>query len=157
MGLFASGCGTTLAFGTLNRRCSRGSGLPLGDAGRSRGAEESPVLKYALSDLPALLRTPLGRLLFAQGVRYRAWPLYAAVAAVYRRTLVRRTRFVAVVGSFGKSTTARATMAALGGDPSRVSPRNAWTSIARPCSASAVEIRTLSSRSGSTARANTRV
>jgi UDP-N-acetylmuramoyl-tripeptide--D-alanyl-D-alanine ligase len=88
-------------------------------------------LKYALSDLPGLLRTPLGRLLFVRGVRYRAWPLYATVAAVYRRTLVRRTRFVAVVGSFGKSTTARATMAALGGDPSRVSERNAWTSIAQ--------------------------
>jgi len=36
------------------------------------------------------------------------------LASAYRRTLVRRTRVVAVVGSFGKTTTARAVSAALG-------------------------------------------
>jgi len=36
------------------------------------------------------------------------------LASVYRRTLARNTRVVAVVGSFGKTTTARAVSAALG-------------------------------------------
>ena len=74
----------------------------------------APLMRYRFGDLPALLRTPLGRRQVAVGVCYRAWPLLRRLASLHRRTLARRTRVVAVVGSFGKTTTARATLAALG-------------------------------------------
>ncbi len=42
------------------------------------------------------------------------WPLFQHTAWLYRRTLLRRTRIIAVVGSFGKTTTAQAVSCALG-------------------------------------------
>ena len=48
------------------------------------------------------------------GIKGEAWPVLRRVASLYRRTLVRNTCVVAVVGSFGKSTTMRAVTAALG-------------------------------------------
>lgn len=88
-------------------------------------------MKYEPRELLRMLRTPLGRTLIAKGFLYRAWPLYATAARAWRRTGLRDTRVVAVVGSFGKSTTARAAMAALGGEATRITPRNAWSSVAR--------------------------
>lgn len=44
----------------------------------------------------------------------KAWPLLSRLALAHRRTLGRRTRLVAVVGSFGKTTTTRCIAAALG-------------------------------------------
>jgi len=88
-------------------------------------------MRYSARDLVELLRTPLGRLQLVHGVRHRAFPLYAAAARRHRRRLAGTTRFVAVVGSFGKTTTTRATLAALGGDPARAEGRNAWTAVAR--------------------------
>lgn len=70
-----------------------------------------------LRDLPAMLRTAPGRTKLLQGFYWRrAWPLLSRLAVVHRRTLARDTRVVAVVGSFGKTTTTRAVMAALGKD-----------------------------------------
>ena len=63
--------------------------------------------KYRPSDLVHLLRTPLGRIQFWNGVYYRLWPLLSRLARIYRRAYVSRTRVVAVVGSFGKTTTTR--------------------------------------------------
>jgi len=71
-------------------------------------------VRYRLKDLPALLRTPLGRLQLLFGLCYETLPLLSAVARLYRCTLIRRTRIVAVVGSFGKTTTTRALRVALG-------------------------------------------
>jgi UDP-N-acetylmuramoyl-tripeptide--D-alanyl-D-alanine ligase len=88
-------------------------------------------MRYRWSDIPALLRTPIGRSQFLSGVHYRAWPLLSRIAGLHRRTLVRNTRIVAVVGSFGKTTTARAAAAALG---VRVHPDielNEWRFVAR--------------------------
>lgn len=88
-------------------------------------------MRYRWSDIPALLRTPIGRSQFLSGVHYRAWPLLSRIAGLHRRTLVRNTRIVAVVGSFGKTTTARAAAAALG---VRVHPDielNEWSFVAR--------------------------
>ncbi|MBI4525204.1 MAG: hypothetical protein HY695_15480 [Deltaproteobacteria bacterium] len=45
------------------------------------------------------------------------WPLLCRLANLYRRTILRSTRVVAVVGSFGKTTTARAVLSALGEAP----------------------------------------
>src|SRR5262245_2914083 len=69
--------------------------------------------RYALGDVPALLATPLGRLQITDSLYYRAWPAFSRLAKLYRRTLARRVRVVAVVGSFGKTTTTRAVAAAL--------------------------------------------
>jgi UDP-N-acetylmuramoyl-tripeptide--D-alanyl-D-alanine ligase len=52
--------------------------------------------------------------------RYRAWPVLASLARLHRASGARRTRVVAVVGSFGKTTTSRAVAAALGRDPDRL-------------------------------------
>ena len=104
-------------------------------------------MRYRLSDLPAMLATAGGRRQVRDGVLYRSWPLASALARLYRIALLRRTRIVAIVGSFGKSTTTRAVAAALNA-PLRVPViANAWTSIAlavlrtRPWQAySAIEI-----------------
>jgi UDP-N-acetylmuramoyl-tripeptide--D-alanyl-D-alanine ligase len=88
--------------------------------------------RYSLSDLPHLLNTPLGRKRFKSGVLYRMWPVLSFLARRYRRWVVPGTRVVAVVGSFGKTTTARAVTTALQRPiPPRLSA-NGWTNI---CSA----------------------
>jgi len=71
-------------------------------------------MRYHLSEIPALLRTPAGRKQIWGGLHYRSWPVLSRLAALHRRTLMRQTRVAAVVGSFGKSTTTRAIAAALG-------------------------------------------
>lgn len=71
-------------------------------------------MKYRLRDLPRMLATPGGRLQVRDGIGYNLYPLLARLAHTWRRTVVRRTRVIAVVGSFGKSTTTRAVSAALG-------------------------------------------
>jgi UDP-N-acetylmuramoyl-tripeptide--D-alanyl-D-alanine ligase len=72
----------------------------------------SPVER--LAHLTAALRTPPGRRRVLGYAAYAVWPVLGRLAGVYRRTLLRRTRVVCVVGSFGKTTTARAVAAALG-------------------------------------------
>lgn len=71
-------------------------------------------MRYRLTEIPLLLRTPVGQMQFRDGLLYRMWPVLSRLAMLHRRTLARRTRVVAVVGSFGKSTTTRAVAAALG-------------------------------------------
>jgi UDP-N-acetylmuramyl pentapeptide synthase len=74
---------------------------------------------YSIRDVPSLLTTPLGWRRCAAGLAYYGWPLLAPMTAAYRRSVLRRTRVVAVTGSVGKTTTARAAVTALGGRPSR--------------------------------------
>lgn len=69
--------------------------------------------RYSPGDIPHLLRTPLGRIQFFHGIYYRLWPVLSRLAGFYRGVWVRRTRVVAVVGSFGKTTTTRAVTTAL--------------------------------------------
>jgi UDP-N-acetylmuramoyl-tripeptide--D-alanyl-D-alanine ligase len=88
-------------------------------------------MRYGLRDLAEMMRTPFGRNSAWHAVLRQTWPLMWLVAAVYRRTLARRCRVVTVVGSYGKTTTARAVTAALGPQtPSRVSS-NSWTALSR--------------------------
>jgi UDP-N-acetylmuramyl pentapeptide synthase len=77
-------------------------------------------MRFRIRDLPAMLRTPAGRTHVRQGIAYRSWPLLSPLARMYRRTLVRKTRVIAIGGSFGKSTATRAVAAALG------IPEHAW-------------------------------
>jgi UDP-N-acetylmuramyl pentapeptide synthase len=88
-------------------------------------------MRYKWKDFPALLRTPLGRSQFIFGVWYRSWPLLSRLATLHRRTFIRNTRVVAVVGSFGKSTTVRTVLTALGGQVHPDFELNAFSSIAR--------------------------
>ena len=87
-------------------------------------------MKYSPAQILALLRTPIGRSEIGVGLGFRAWPIYAAAARRHRRRLD-GPRFVAVVGSFGKTTTARAVRAALGLDPQAHVASNSWTAVAQ--------------------------
>lgn len=71
-------------------------------------------MRYRPRDLLLIVRSPLGRRLLAFHARSLAWPVLDLVASVHRRTLARPVRVVAVVGSYGKTTTRIALTAALG-------------------------------------------
>ncbi len=88
--------------------------------------EDVPV-SHGLGHLPGLLTVRLGSLQVLDRVIAHAWPLVRGVAGLYRRTLTRTTCVVAVVGSFGKSTTARAVVVALGQRPHRYLVFNSQT------------------------------
>lgn len=77
--------------------------------------------------LLALLLSPRGRRRLRHRLGRQIWRLVWQLAIVYRRTLLRRTRVVAVVGSLGKTTTARAIGAVLCREPAwqRGNARNA--------------------------------
>jgi len=83
--------------------------------------------RYRLADFPHLIRTPLGRIQFRHGIYYRLWPLLSVLAGWYRRKIVSDTRIVAVVGSFGKSTTTRTVTAALQKPVPRRLSLNCWS------------------------------
>ena len=70
-------------------------------------------MRYSWKDIPAILQTPIGRSKFKSTIWRKSWPLLLRLATLYRRTLIRNTCVVALVGSFGKTTTARALTAAL--------------------------------------------
>ena len=61
----------------------------------------------------------------------RLWPLLQTLAMLYRRMALRHTCLVVVVGSFGKTTTARAISVALGGADQDVNSNNFKSSLAR--------------------------
>jgi len=88
-------------------------------------------LQYKWSEIPALLSTPLGRFHLMHGIYRNTWPILSRIAYLYRSTLVRNTRIIAVVGSYGKSTTTRALISALGKQYHPSFQRNSWTGIAR--------------------------
>jgi len=61
-----------------------------------------------------MLRTPFGRRRLCKGLWFLLWPLSSRLSTLYRRTLARKVRITAVVGSLGKTTAAHAIAAALG-------------------------------------------
>ena len=71
-------------------------------------------MRYGLSDLPSILRSPGRGFVFEVFVQRRVERPLRALAILYRRTVLAHTRIVAVVGSYGKTTTQRAVCAALG-------------------------------------------
>jgi len=71
-------------------------------------------VRYQLRDLPAVLRTPIGRTQLLVGQMHGAWPVLRRLAALYRRVVLARKPVVVVVGSAGKTTTTRAVTVALG-------------------------------------------
>jgi UDP-N-acetylmuramyl pentapeptide synthase len=87
-------------------------------------------MRYRLRDIPAMLVTPAGRLHIRLGIAYRLWPVLSLLARLYRHTLVRKTRVIAIAGSFGKSTTTRAVAAALDLPSHRATLFNSWQWLA---------------------------
>jgi UDP-N-acetylmuramyl pentapeptide synthase len=61
-----------------------------------------------------LVHSTVGRHWVKLALLHRAWPLFAGLAGAYRTTALYRTHIIAITGSYGKSTTWRATRAALG-------------------------------------------
>lgn len=88
-------------------------------------------MRYRWRDVASLFATPVGRAQLIEGVNYRLWPVSSRLARVYRRTLVRRTRVVVIVGSSGKSTTVRAVAAAMDVSTATTLLYNAWGSVSR--------------------------
>ncbi|MGI8998090.1 MAG: Mur ligase family protein, partial [Candidatus Limnocylindria bacterium] len=72
-----------------------------------------------------MIRSRPGRLELRRRYSTRLWPVMARIARVYRMSLARRPRIVAVVGSVGKTTTMRTVSAALGLQVSRPALLNA--------------------------------
>jgi UDP-N-acetylmuramoyl-tripeptide--D-alanyl-D-alanine ligase len=71
-------------------------------------------VRYQIKSLSTLLRTPVGRTKFFLGVGFKLWPVLSYLTMLYRRIFIPQKRVIAVVGSFGKSTTMRAINAATG-------------------------------------------
>jgi len=66
-----------------------------------------------LVEIVGRLGSAPGRKRLLLGALSRTRPIFFPIAHAYRRTIIRRTRIVAVVGSFGKTTTTSAVSAAL--------------------------------------------
>ena len=77
------------------------------------------------------LRSPLDRMQMLIRLARRLRPVLYLMAHFYRRFVIKRTKIVVVVGSFGKSTTARCALTALQGDEKGLSQRNAGSFVAR--------------------------
>jgi UDP-N-acetylmuramyl pentapeptide synthase len=76
-------------------------------------------LHYRLTELPSILRSPGRGFVLSLFITLRGRPVLFGLAKLYRRTLLARTRVIAVVGSYGKTTTQRAVCAALDLPPER--------------------------------------
>jgi UDP-N-acetylmuramoyl-tripeptide--D-alanyl-D-alanine ligase len=77
-----------------------------------------------------LLGSRLGRRRLARDARNAAWPLLRRLARAYRLFPTRPTRVIAVVGSYGKTTTTAAVRAALGIPSARAGGWNAYGGLA---------------------------
>lgn len=88
------------------------------------------MMRYTLKEILYQLRNPVGRYELLLGQFHNLWPLLRWIAAGYRKSILQRTRVIAVVGSLGKSTTMRAITAALGLPVPQVPPGNSWNMLA---------------------------
>ncbi|MFC1883149.1 Mur ligase family protein [Thermodesulfobacteriota bacterium] len=88
-------------------------------------------MRYRLHDIPDLLRTPIGRRQMLHGIYIRTTPILYWAAFLYRLTIIRKTRIIAVVGSFGKTTTTRCLLKVFAGRIHKRHEQNAGVSLAR--------------------------
>jgi len=84
-------------------------------------------IRHRCAIISRFLRTTSGRRRLRAHVYGRIPGVVRCVASLYRRTLAKRVRVVAVVGSFGKTTTTRALSAVLGLEASRDPSWNSGT------------------------------
>ena len=80
---------------------------------------------HALGEFFRQMGTPQGRFGLKFSLLKCTKPLILRAAWLYRRTLIRSTRLAAIVGSFGKTTTTRMVLTALGGDTHKLFEFNA--------------------------------
>jgi UDP-N-acetylmuramoyl-tripeptide--D-alanyl-D-alanine ligase len=78
------------------------------------GEQQRPPLGRRIRRLAQLLRSAVGLRELRYAIANKAWPILSRAATLHRRTFGRSACVVAVVGSFGKTTAARAVVAALG-------------------------------------------
>jgi len=88
-------------------------------------------MRYRLSDLPELLRSPLGRRQLLHGLSMRTTRVLVAAATLHRRFRIRNTKIIAVVGSFGKTTTTRCLLTVLIGRIHKQAAGNSGISLAK--------------------------
>lgn len=81
-------------------------------------------MRYKLRDLPGLLATSQGRRSLFLGQVSRFWPAFRLLAGQHRKYRLKNTRIIAIIGSLGKTTTAR-TSAAVVSDPKLEGIKNA--------------------------------
>ncbi|MFB3776851.1 MAG: Mur ligase family protein [Bryobacteraceae bacterium] len=81
---------------------------------RLAGLQRRPQQRFPLRELGKVLRNPLGRRRLVVQLVHRCWPAIFRLAALCRRTLLYRPFFVAVVGSYGKTTATRVITHVLG-------------------------------------------
>jgi len=86
------------------------NGVPTDEMLTYHGAMRSLKKLRAILGLPW---TPIGRRRIARGILFRSGFLLWPLATLYRRVFLRKTKLIAVTGSFGKTTTTRAVMSAL--------------------------------------------
>jgi UDP-N-acetylmuramyl pentapeptide synthase len=89
------------------------------------------MIRYSLSDMLRMLRTPLGRIQLREGMFQFLFPVFRILATHYRRLFVSDCRITAVVGSFGKTTTTRAIAVALNIPIGQITERNSLSHVAR--------------------------
>ena len=81
--------------------------------------ECSVLANYKWRHVPGMLIKEDGRRRLITSIVYRLRKLVIPAGRIYRRTFIRRVKMIAVVGSFGKTTTTRAVAIALGHPISR--------------------------------------
>ena len=81
-------------------------------------------------DLWHLLWTPAGRERLWTAASWLLWPILGTLASLRRRTALGKTKVVAIVGSYGKTTTTRAVARALGVEKP-AGGQNSWSFLAR--------------------------
>jgi len=81
-------------------------------------------MRYKLRELPGLLTTSQGRRSLFLGQVSRFWPAFRLLAGQHRKYRLKNTRIIAIIGSLGKTTTAR-TSAAVVSDPKLEGIKNA--------------------------------
>ncbi|HET6469919.1 MAG TPA: Mur ligase family protein [Geminicoccaceae bacterium] len=86
-------------------------------------------MRHRLRKVSRLIVSSLGRRRLYRDALNQLWPLLRPAAELHRRTMASRVRVIAVVGSFGKTTTTAAVAGALGGSADR-RRGNAWGKLA---------------------------
>lgn len=75
--------------------------------------------RYKWLQIPYFIQTKAGRKRLRSSILYRMRTVIIPLAHIYRKTIIRHVKIIAVIGSFGKTTTTRAVAAALGDSPEK--------------------------------------
>jgi UDP-N-acetylmuramoyl-tripeptide--D-alanyl-D-alanine ligase len=79
----------------------------------------SVLARYKWQQIPGMIKHKNGRRRIRNSIYYRLKFLIIPIAVFYRTTIIRHVKVIAVVGSFGKTTTTRTIAAAIGISPEK--------------------------------------